>query len=134
MLDVFAGRFDLVEHSGMFLREKTSQVQQIGGQSAAFFIGGEERGQIVLVLGHHLGGFTEVGNFGFLQSLRDKGGRDIQAVEHVADIMQHAAGYFGHAGLAAGIFQLTMHPLSLALGALAIGDIQNRPVDARRVA
>ena len=62
--------------------------------------------------------------FEFLRRSASERGGDVHAVEHVAEVVQHAGGDFGHAGARrAALTKPTVHVGQLLLGVAAFGDL-----------
>jgi len=68
----------------------------------------------------------ETGGPGLLHALDDQAGGNVDAVEHVADVMQHVGGNFRHASLPRGVEQLLMQPSQPAFGHFPLGDVLRR--------
>ena len=49
--------------------------------------------------------FGQTGDLGEAQGVFEQVGGNVDAVEHVADVVQHAGSDLGHAGLAGGVHQ-----------------------------
>ena len=75
------------------------------------------------MLGEDRRDLPEPGALGLRDALRDQAGRDIHAVQHVADVVQHVGGHFGHAGLAGRDHQLLVYVLELLFSEAAFGDV-----------
>ena len=67
--------------------------------------------------------FHEVGYFRFPDLVHHESGRDIDAVQHVADVVQHAGGDLRLAGLARGGDQSAIKGFAFRLRMLALGDV-----------
>ena len=65
----------------------------------------------------------EAGGPGLLDAIHDQVGGNVDAIEGIADIMQHVGGDFGHAGQPGGFDQLLVEVLHFGLGLFALGDI-----------
>ena len=62
--------------------------------------------QVRLVLAQQCDDFGQVGGLGVPEAVGQAGGGDIDAVEHVADIVQDARRHFRHAGLTRRLTEL----------------------------
>ena len=62
----------------------------------------DEISEIVVMFLQQRCHLTETGDLGAPQIVGDDAGRDIDAVEHIADVVQDRGGDLGHAGIARG--------------------------------
>ena len=69
------------------------------------------------------GGFGEVWRLRFAERFGDQPGGNIDAVEHVADVVQHAGRDLCHARATRRFEQLPVEFPEFRLGALALGDL-----------
>ena len=108
--------------SAFFGPQLVGQLDDEAGDEFALGIGGEEAGEVGLVLLEEAAELDEAGHFRAAQLLADEGGGDVDAVEDVADVVEDAGGDLGHAGLARGIHQLLVQLVQLRGGELLRGD------------
>ena len=71
-----------------------------GVELFAFFVFCEEISQVGWVFIEQIDHFGEAGGAGGADGIDDEIGGDVDAVEDVADVVQHAGGHFRHARLA----------------------------------
>ena len=94
-----------------------------GHQLLAFGIGGDERGQVVCVLLDQLYGAGQIADFRLPQAVRCQRGRNVDAIEHVADVVEHAGGDFGHSGTSGRSHELLLRCGQFMFGPQAIRDL-----------
>ena len=78
------------ERGGLFAGQMLGQLREVAGHLFAFGIAGEEGAQVGLVLAQQRDDFGQVGGLGLPEAVGHAGGGDIDAVEHVADVVQDA--------------------------------------------
>jgi len=98
------------------------QAAEVGGNHLAAGVLGQESGEVGLVLVEQRGDLGNIDGLGMAHVVADEGGRDIDAVEHVADVVEHTRGHIGHAGLAGRGEQFPVHALNLEFHAFALLD------------
>ena len=94
----------------------------------------EEAREIARMLAEERGNPGEPRALRFLDALGDQARRDVDAVEHIADVVQHVGGHFGHARLPRGDQQLLVHVLELLFGEAPLGDVLHHRKRAERLA
>ena len=122
VFDVLAQRIQFLEGGLLFRHEVRRQLAQVIRQLAASGILGQEAAQIGGVLLQQGGGFAHIGELGIFGLVGHERRREVDTVEHVANVMQDAGGDFGHAGLTGGFQQDAMDPLDFRLHAFAFFD------------
>src|SRR5438309_1436235 len=88
--------------------EVIAQLGQEIGQLAPLGVLGEKLAKILAAFSNEPDASGQVGEPGLSDLVLDECGRNIDAVEDVADVMENASGHFGHAGLAGGRNELFM--------------------------
>ena len=114
----------------LFLREMRGEADEIIRQLAALGVVGEEIAEIGLVLLHEGHGAAEIDELRMPHLVADERVGNIHAVEHVADVVQHAGGDLGHAGLARRIHELLVHLGQFVFRVLDGGDVLGNPKGA----
>ena len=85
--------------------------------------------QVRFVLAHQSDNLRQVGSFGFPEFVGNIKRRDVDAVEHVADVVQDTGGHFGHSSLTGGFQKLFVDLSSLASACLRA--VMSRPIPTR---
>src|SRR5690606_4941298 len=123
VVDVLLEGVDFGEEAVAFVDEVGAEGLDVGGELVAFGVVGDEVGQVVGVGGEEFAGLDEVGGFGVAEAVGDEGGGDVDAVEHVADVVQDAGGDLGHAGLVGGAEEFLAGLVEGFLGLAFGGDV-----------
>ena len=120
VLDILPEQFHFFELRGPFVFEMFGQFAKVAGQVLSLGIGGNKSAEIGGVFVHQCDNLGKVGDSGLLQIVGHEGGGDIDAVEHVADVVEHAGGHLSHARLARSdekflvrFVHLRLHPFAL---------------------
>jgi len=66
----------------------------------------------------HGADFGEAGRFGILEAVGDETGTDVDAVEHIADVVEHTGRDFSHTRLAGNFHELFMSGFEFGFGFL----------------
>ena len=98
--DVVSHRDDFFVNALVLVVKFVGGHQQILIDLTTFFVFGQERGQFSRILIDHLNRFPESINPAIGQSIQNRIGRHIDAVNNIADRMQNAGRNLGHARLA----------------------------------
>jgi hypothetical protein len=91
----------------------SATVSRYSGSSLPFGSVVRNSAEAAVLLAHHGGGAAQVDDFGAPQTVAHQGGGDAHAVEHIPDIVQHARGHVGHAGLSGSVHQLPVELVEL---------------------
>ncbi len=100
---------------------------EVSGQSLAFGVGSKKRAEFVVVLAQQADDFGQAGSLGLFDAIRHEAGRDIDAVEDIADVMEDVRGHFGHSGAARSLHQLQVQSLHCLFAPFPIGDVAKAP-------
>src|SRR5581483_9143899 len=76
--------------------------------------------------------FGQTGRFGTLKIIADQAGGNIDAVENIADVMQHAGGDFGHSCLPGSVQHRLLRLFQPALSSFALRDIPEDDLNAHQ--
>ena len=79
---------------------------EIFGEQFALGIGGQKLRELAVLAVQHGGGAAEIADLGLAQPVTHHRGGHTHAVEHIADVVEHAGGDLGHAGLPGDLEQL----------------------------
>src|SRR5258708_4948717 len=126
VLDVFqvvAQRCELFERHFLIAQQLLAERGHVFRYALAPLVIGEEfAGRRAFFL-KQLGEAGYARGFGLLDALGHETGRDVDAVQDIADIVQYVGRDFGHACLARGDHELLVHPFELFRGFLAGADV-----------
>ena len=124
VLDVAAERRELLDRRIALGGQISRQLLQVLRQ--VFALGTRQKPrQIGGVCVQQSADLSEPGALGFLDALREETRRDIDAVEHIADVVQYVGRHLGHAGVPRGDQQLLVDLLELLVRLAALGDVLN---------
>src|SRR6266403_586324 len=126
VLDVFqvvAQRCELFERHFLIAHELFAERGQVLRYALAALVTGEEFADRRAFLLKQRGEAGYPRSFRLLDALGHEAGRDIDAVQDIADIVQHIGRDFGHACLARSDHELLVHPFELFRRFLAGADV-----------
>ena len=116
---MFGQRFQFAELAGLLGAQPPCQLHEEFRHEPAFGVAGEIVAQLPPLLFQHGPHLLQARHFGIARVLDGEVGRDVDAVEHVANIVQDASRHFGHARLARDGQEAAVHRL---LNAKALPD------------
>ncbi|MCY1300300.1 hypothetical protein D9M70_498610 [compost metagenome] len=114
VVDAFAQLHEFVGHALLFERDGLHQLIEVTGKQFAFLVPGQEGTEVIRVFVDQLHGLAQPLGLAGAQFAADQIGRNVDAVEHVADVVQHIGGDLGHAGLTRSVEQFALGILELA--------------------
>ena len=128
VVDVSLQRGQLIEDRSALIDPGLGQIADVGGELASLFIAGQEVRPVPLVSADQTGHPGERRHARLLHRFDHNAGGHVDAVEDVANIVEHGGGDLGHAGPAGGIHQLALNVAILIQGLpqLRIGLAQSR--------
>jgi len=121
--DVFAQRLELVFDGLLLCGELLGEFVEIAEHLLALRVDGQKRAEVSLMLVQQRHQPGEAGDLRLADLLGHERSRDIDAVQHIADVVQDAGRDLGHAGFARRFEQLLVHFLQAALGPFKFGDV-----------
>ena len=123
VVDVFLEGIEFFEQAVAFrdgmLREGGEQV----GEAAALGIVEEKLAEVGAAFVEEFGNLDEAFGLGLAEPGGDDAGGNVEAVEDVADVVEHAGGDLGHAGQARGVHELTLGLFEREFRFLDLGDV-----------
>jgi hypothetical protein len=120
VLDTFLQRARFVPEFFVLLPQGFRDVEQERRDVLALGIGGHEAPEVLTLVAHEFGQLEQLGQARPLQAVRDLPRRHVDAVQHVADVVQDPGGDLAHAGGARGVDELRPRCLELAHHALEL--------------
>ena len=129
-LDVLHTGFErpqLPEQRHAFGDQPVVQLFEVSGQEFPLGMLGDERAEASRMFAQQGRHPAEIGSLGLAQFFSDGAGGNVDAVDDVFDVVQHAGGGFGHAGFPRRADQFLIHPLQLGFRLLPFGDVLKRP-------
>ena len=134
MVDVFDQQFQLFKHGRLLPGEVFPQLVEKIGQLFALGIARDELAQVRGMFAHQGGDAGDAGHLGILQVIRNHGGGDVDAVDDVANVMEHIAGYVGHARPPRYFEQFPVRFFQFLLGPFSLGNVARNRRHAQNVA
>ena len=123
VLDVVPQRIQFADRGLLVGDEMFGELGQMRRQVLAPGVSGNKGSQVVGVFlqqGHDAG---EIGGPGLLHALHDQAGGNVDAVEHVADVVEDVGGYFRHPAQAGSFQQLFVEIIQFGLRSFGLGDV-----------
>src|ERR1019366_8256122 len=123
VLDVPTQRIQFADDGRLGGQEMFGELGQMSRQMFAPRVIGNKLPQVMRLFLEQQYDSGETGGPELLHALNDQSGGDVDAVEHVADVMEHVGGNFRHAAPAGSFQQLLVNVLQFGLRSFALGDV-----------
>src|SRR5215831_2023391 len=131
VLDISTERREFLEYGRLFMSEILGQLGKVTGNLLPFRIMREIVTQRRGALLQHRSNAPQITHRGFTNSAGNEIGRNIDAVQNIAHIMEHTRGHIGHAGTTRSLHELLLQGLPLVLSPLALRDVAGDNQDTR---
>ena len=124
VIDILAQQVEFAQRCALIDDELFGQLGEVSRQVLAAGVVRHECAEVVRMLLHQRGYLAETRGLRRLDLVGHHGRGYVDAVQHVADVVQHVGGDFGHAREPRGVAELLLQLVLTFVGLDSLGDVE----------